>query len=232
MIGHDRVDDREAGDDQVGRAGGVGALHEVGADDGADDQGGQACERQPVEVAVLDALDDHLGQRRDEAVDDAGGGDVEERAHALAQPDPQPGEHERDDDQQHQDRDQLAVRHRLLRREQRRDGDEDEDAADARADRDERALASGLCPLICAFSSVVMTSATAPSGCTTMSGAKKRADSWQTIARPSITVPITHEGRASSFSRWLGAQALAGVAAAEAARPSSRHGADTGRRTT
>ena len=43
-----------------------------------------------------------------------------------------------------------------------------------------------------------MTSAMAPSGCTTMSGANDRAASWQTIARPSITVPITHDGRVSS----------------------------------
>ena len=56
----------------------------------------------------------------------------------------------------------------------------------------------GRWPLICALSRVVMTSAIAPSGCTTMSGANDSAPSWHTIARPSITVPTTHDGRVSS----------------------------------
>ena len=70
---------------------------------------------------VLDARDDDLGERRHEAVDDAGGGDVEQRAHALALPDPQAAEHDRDDAEQDQDRDQLprsrpARRSRTARR--------------------------------------------------------------------------------------------------------------------
>ena len=56
----------------------------------------------------------------------------------------------------------------------------------------------GRWPLIWALSTVVMTSAMAPSGWTTMRGAKDSAPSWHRIARPSITVPTTHDGRVSS----------------------------------
>ncbi len=51
-----------------------------------------------------------------------------------------------------------------------------------------------------AFSSVVITRAIAPSGWTRMSGATARAPSWQTIARPSMTVPATQDGRRSRAS--------------------------------
>ena len=55
----------------------------------------------------------------------------------------------------------------------------------------------GECPLTRALSSVVMTSAMAPSGCTTISGATASAPSWQTIAIPSMSVPTTQDGRVS-----------------------------------
>ena len=38
---------------------------------------------------------------------------------------------------------------------------------------------------------VVMTSATAPSGCTTISGANVMLMSWRTTAMPSMSVPST-----------------------------------------
>ena len=44
----------------------------------------------------------------------------------------------------------------------------------------------------------VMTSAIAPSGCTTVIGASVRLVSWSTTASPSNRVPMTHDGRASS----------------------------------
>ncbi len=56
----------------------------------------------------------------------------------------------------------------------------------------------GLCPLMRALSSVVMTSAIAPSGWTTMSGANDSAPSWHAIARASMTEPSTQDGRVSS----------------------------------
>ncbi len=56
----------------------------------------------------------------------------------------------------------------------------------------------GRCPLICAFRSVVITRAIAPSGCTTIRGAYDSAANWQTMASPSMTVPTTQEGRRSS----------------------------------
>ena len=44
------------------------------------------------------------------------------------------------------------------------------------------------------FRIAVTTSAIAPSGCTTMSGANRRLVSCSSTARPSSTVPITHDG--------------------------------------
>src|SRR5690606_32590144 len=51
-----------------------------------------------------------------------------------------------------------------------------------------------------ALSTEVSTSATMPIGCTTMMGAKRSAVSWKTIARPSMIVPNSQLGRASSRS--------------------------------
>ena len=60
----------------------------------AAEEGDQAQQGQPLEVAGLDALDDDLRERRHESVDDARRDDVEERLRALAQPDPQAAEHD------------------------------------------------------------------------------------------------------------------------------------------
>ena len=60
----------------------------------------------------------------------------------------------------------------------------------------------GACPETWALSSVVITRAIAPNGCTTMSGAIASAASWQTIANTSIRVPSSHDGRVSSALIW------------------------------
>ena len=44
-----------------------------------------------------------------------------------------------------------------------------------------------------ALTIAVMTRATTPRGCTTMSGAKPRLVSWKMMARPSSTLPSTHQ---------------------------------------
>jgi hypothetical protein len=48
------------------------------------------------------------------------------------------------------------------------------------------------------FTTAVMTSATAPNGWTRVIGARDRLPSWSTIASPSMTVPVTQDGRLSS----------------------------------
>ena len=104
--------------------------------------GARHVKRQPLEVAGLDAGDDDLREGRHEAVDDAGGDDVEERAHALARQNHRPANTMVTTTEQHEDHDQLPIRDRLVGGVQGGDRDEDEDAADARGDGDERASAS------------------------------------------------------------------------------------------
>ena len=75
----------------------------------------------------------------------------------------------------------------LLLRDERGDDDEQRDAADAEHDRPAAPGLRSSSSVTRALTIAVMTSATAPSGWTTMSGAKPRLVSWKTIARPSMT---------------------------------------------
>ena len=60
-----------------------------------------------------------------------------------------------------------------------------------------------------------MTSAIAPSGCTTISGAYESAASWQTIASPSMTVPTTHDGRVEQTPQLCSGEAARARRAAQ-----------------
>lgn len=136
--GHERIDDRESGDDEVGRARTVGGLHEVRADGGGRDQREHADRGDPLELTGLDPLDHDLRERRDEAVEHAGADHVEECAHTVPQDQPARTEDDDDHEQQGEDHEELAVGHLLLRGVDRGEEDEEEDAADTAHDRGQR----------------------------------------------------------------------------------------------
>ncbi|OEI69992.1 hypothetical protein Cus16_0612 [Curtobacterium sp. ER1/6] len=127
----DRVDHRQARDDQVRGAARVRVLHEVPAECRGTDHPDDRDRGQPVEGAAEEAVEHDLGERGDEAVEHTGADDVVQRAGTLRRE----AEGDQDDDedhrQDHQDRDELLAADRALAADDRGDADEDADTDDA-----------------------------------------------------------------------------------------------------
>ena len=139
----ERVDDREPGDYEIGRADGICRLHEIATQQRGDDQSDDAQDHEFVDLVGLPAIDENLRDGDHEAIEGARGDDVEHCPKSF--PEDEECDTGRDDDgrEQPHDEEQLCIGECAFEGVDGRERNEDSDSQDGKCDTPSNARIRG-----------------------------------------------------------------------------------------